>query len=44
MPLAERLRHLVDNFEAVDASELNRLVEAQTEASTQVLRRWMRSA
>ncbi|MFH1469872.1 MAG: flagellar basal-body MS-ring/collar protein FliF [Pseudomonadota bacterium] len=44
LPLAERLRHLVDNFEAVDARELNRLVEAQTEASTQVLRRWMRSA
>jgi flagellar M-ring protein FliF len=42
--LADRLRHMVDNFEAVDARELNRLVEAQTEASTQVLRRWMHSA
>lgn len=41
--LADRLRHMVDNFEAVDARELNRLVEAQTEASTQVLRRWMHS-
>lgn len=44
VPLADRLRHMVDNFEAVDARELNRLVEAQTEASTQVLRRWMQSA
>lgn len=42
--LADRLRHMVDNFEAVDARELNRLVEAQTEASTEVLRRWMQSA
>ena len=44
LSLAERLRHMVDNFEAVDARELNRLVEAQTQASTQVLRRWMASA
>jgi flagellar biosynthesis/type III secretory pathway M-ring protein FliF/YscJ len=44
IPLSERLRHMVDNFEAMDARELNHLVEAQTEASTQVLRRWMQSA
>jgi flagellar M-ring protein FliF len=42
--LADRLRHMVDNFETVDARELNRLVEAQTEASTEVLRRWMQGA
>jgi len=39
--LAERLRLLVDNFEPVEAQDLNRLVELQMDASAQVLRRWV---
>ena len=39
--LAERLRMLVDNFEPVEAQDLNRLVELQMDASAQVLRRWV---
>jgi len=42
--LAEKLRNMVDNFQPVDARELNRLVEARPECSTQVLRRWIKSA
>jgi flagellar M-ring protein FliF len=41
MNLAERLRMLVDNFEPVEAQDLNRLVELQMDASAQVLRRWV---
>ena len=41
--LAERLRMLVDNFEPVEAQDLNRLVELQMDASAQVLRRWVHS-
>jgi len=43
MSLAERLRLLVDNFEPVEAQDLNRLVELQEDASAQVLRRWVHS-
>lgn len=39
--LADRLRMLVDNFEPVEAQDLNRLVELQMDASAQVLRRWV---
>jgi flagellar M-ring protein FliF len=38
--LAERLRDLVDNFEPVDADDLNRLVDHQSDAAAQVLRDW----
>jgi flagellar M-ring protein FliF len=38
--LADRLHQLVENFQPVDATELNRLVEQQSEASVQVLRAW----
>jgi len=41
--LTSRLRYLVDNFEPVSSQDLNRLVEAQSEASVQVLRRWLRA-
>ncbi|MGB0639585.1 MAG: flagellar M-ring protein FliF C-terminal domain-containing protein, partial [Myxococcota bacterium] len=41
--LADRLRMLVDNFEPVEAQDLNRLVELQEDASAQVLRRWIHS-
>jgi flagellar M-ring protein FliF len=42
--LADRLRLLVDNFEPVDATDLNRLVTRESEASAQVLRHWHRSS
>ena len=42
--LAERLRLLVDNFEAVSAEDFNRLVELQEDSSAQVLRRWIRAS
>ncbi len=38
--LASRLRDLVDNFEPVDAADLNRLVDREDEASAQVIRLW----
>lgn len=40
--LTERLRGMVDNFENVDAADLNRLVDLEREATAQVLRRWIR--
>lgn len=40
--LAERLHRLVENFQPVDASDLNRLVDQQSDASVQVLRSWSR--
>ncbi len=40
--LTERLRSMVDNFENVDAADLNRLVDLEREATAQVLRRWIR--
>lgn len=40
--LTERLRAMVDNFENVDAADLNRLVDLEQEATAQVLRRWIR--
>ena len=42
--LAERLRLLVDNFEAVSAEDFNRLVELQEDSAAQVLRRWIRAS
>jgi len=39
--LTERLRAMVDNFETVDAADLNRLVDLEQEATAQVLRRWL---
>jgi len=41
--LAERLRDLVDNFEPVEAEDLNRLVDHQSDAAAQVLRDWSKS-
>lgn len=41
--LADRLRSLVDNYEKVDASDLNRLVQRESVAAAQVLRQWNRS-
>jgi flagellar M-ring protein FliF len=40
--LGARLRELVENFEAVDAEDLNRLVESQDRAAAQVIRLWSR--
>lgn len=42
--LAARLRDLVDNFQPVDAQDLNRLVGNQSTAAAQVLRRWQSAA
>ncbi len=42
--LTERLRAMVDNFETVDAADLNRLVDLEQEATAQVLRRWIRES
>lgn len=42
--LTERLRAMVDNFENVDAADLNRLVDLEQEATAQVLRRWIRES
>jgi flagellar M-ring protein FliF len=41
--LADRLRSLVDNYEKVDASDLNRLVQRESVAAAQVLRQWNRT-
>jgi len=41
--LAARLRDLVENYEAVDADDLNRLVEREDEAAAQVIRLWSRN-
>jgi flagellar biosynthesis/type III secretory pathway M-ring protein FliF/YscJ len=38
--LATRLKRLVDNYQPVDANDLNRLVNEQSQASAAVLRRW----
>jgi len=38
--LAARLRLLVENYESVDADDLNRLVDREAEAAAQVLRTW----
>ena len=38
--LATRLKRLVDNYQPVDAADLNRLVNEQSHASAAVLRRW----
>ncbi len=40
--LTQRLRSMVDNFENVDAADLNRLVDLEREATAQVLHRWIR--
>lgn len=40
--LAQRLRLLVDNYQPVDASDLNRLVSRESDAAAQVLRQWKR--
>ena len=41
--LASRLRGLVENFEPVDAEDLNRLVEEEVESAAQVIRLWTRA-
>lgn len=38
--LASRLRLLVDNFQSVDATDLNRLVERQAVNAAEVVRKW----
>ncbi len=38
--LAGRLRLLVENYEPVDAADLNRLVDREAEGAAQVLRQW----
>lgn len=38
--LADRLRSLVDNFQPIDSSDLNRLVEREAMAAAQVVRLW----
>lgn len=38
--LAGRLRLLVENYEPVDAADLNKLVDREAEAAAQVLRQW----
>lgn len=40
--LVTRLRKLVDNYESVDAGDLNRLIERESEAAAQVIRLWTR--
>jgi hypothetical protein len=35
---------MVDNFETVDAADLNRLVDLEQDATAQVLRRWIRES
>jgi flagellar M-ring protein FliF len=40
--LVTRLRRLVDNYESVDAGDLNRLIERESEAAAQVIRLWTR--
>ena len=42
--LADRLVDLVENFEPMDTTLLNQLVENQSAAAAQVLRQWNRSA
>ncbi|MBM75989.1 MAG: flagellar M-ring protein FliF [Proteobacteria bacterium] len=40
----QRLRRMIDGFEAIDAKEINRLVEREGDASAEVLRRWLRAS
>ena len=40
----QRLRRMIDGFEAIDAREINRLVEREGDASAEVLRRWLRAS
>jgi flagellar M-ring protein FliF len=40
--LVTRLRKLVDNYESVDAGDLNNLIERESEAAAQVIRLWTR--
>ncbi|MEL6349711.1 MAG: flagellar M-ring protein FliF C-terminal domain-containing protein, partial [Myxococcota bacterium] len=42
--LMERMRHLVDNFEAVDARDLNRLTQMHEDPAASVLRRWLKAS
>jgi flagellar M-ring protein FliF len=44
MVLARRLRRMVDNFDTIDAKELNDLVEQHEQPSAEVLRRWLRAS
>ncbi len=39
-PLAEKLRSLVDNYERVEASDLNRLIEREADFAVEVIRKW----
>ena len=39
-PLAAKLRSLVDNFERVEASDLNRLIEREADFAVEVIRKW----
>ncbi len=41
--LAERLKGMVENFETVDSTQLNNLIENESEASAQVLRLWSKN-
>ena len=41
--ISSRLHDLVDNYEPVDATDLNRLVNKQTNVAAQVLRQWNRT-
>lgn len=41
--LAVRLKTLVDNFQPIDPSDLNRLVDREAETAADVLRKWSRA-
>jgi hypothetical protein len=38
--LAQKLRLLVDNYERVEASDLNRLIEREADYAVEVIRKW----
>jgi flagellar biosynthesis/type III secretory pathway M-ring protein FliF/YscJ len=42
-PLAARLREMVDNYEPIEATDLNNLIDEYPEATAQVLRKWSRA-
>jgi flagellar M-ring protein FliF len=42
VPVAERLRRLVDTFEPIDTHELNELIDREAESAAEVVRQWNR--
>ena len=42
-PIDRKLEQMIGNFKAIDAKELNQLVQDNEQPSAEVLRRWLRA-